>query len=180
MSETFPNSSFLVSFLSIPLDPSLIPLPPLNLPLQGAEARKGAHRSLARPGGAPGPPDADAHGGRPEPAQPPGARRERGPADPFVPADGSLRPARAQAQRGLFFLLRSRGERHLGAAPQRLDSTGVRGRGEDTRLMVKVLGEKRYKTKSTVLFISHHRGRGFFVKKCTSSVIRGKGRTFFF
>lgn len=134
----------------------MVSLLPFNLPLQGAEAREGACRSLARPGGAPGAPDADAHRGRQEPAQPPGARRARGPADPFVPADGSLRPARAQAQRGLLFLLWSRGERHLGAAPQRLDNRGVRGQGEDVRLMVKVLGEvrqKRYKT-NPLFFLS--------------------------
>lgn len=58
--------------------------------LQGDEAREGACRALARPRGAPGAPDADAHRGRQEPAQPPGARRERGPAHPLVPADGSL------------------------------------------------------------------------------------------
>lgn len=123
------------------------------LPLQGDEAREGACRPVARPGGTPGSPDADAHRGGQEPAQPPGARRERGPDDPFIPADGSLRPARAQAQRGLFFLLWSWGERHLGAAPQRLDNTGVRGQGEDMRLLVKVLGEVRQKRYKTILLV---------------------------
>lgn len=72
---------------------SLFSLFPINLPPQGAEAREGACGALARPRGVPGASDADAHRGRQEPAQPPGARRERGPADPFVPADNSVRPA---------------------------------------------------------------------------------------
>lgn len=143
----------------------MVYLHPFNLPLQGDEAREGAFRALARPGGAPGAPDADAHRGRQEPAQPAGARRERGHVLPFVPADGSLRPARAQAQRGLFFLLWSCGERHLGAAPQILDNTGGRGQGEDVRLTVKVLGEvEKVQNNSTVLFILYHRGSGFLWK----------------
>lgn len=173
----FTKSSFLLSFS---LHPSLFLPPPFDLPPQGAEARQGARRSLARPGGASGPPDADAHRGGQEPAQPPGARRERGPTDPFDPADVSLRPARAQAQRGLLFLLWRRGERHLGAAPQRLDSTGVRGQGEDMRLMVKVLGEKRYKTQPLFFFYLVSSRAWLLVKKRTNSVIRGKRSTFFF
>lgn len=134
---------------------------PIN---QGDEAREGACRALARPGGAPGTPDADAYRGCQEPAQPPGARRERGPADPFVPADGSLWPARAKAQRGLFLLLRRWGERHLGATPHVLDNTGVRGQGEDMRLMVKMLGEVRQERCKTDLFILYHWGGGFLWK----------------
>lgn len=103
----------------------------MNPPRQGDEARQGAHRALARPGGAPGAPDADAHRGCQEPAQPAGARRERGPADPIAPADGSQRTARVQTQWGLFLILWSRGERHLGATPQILDNTGL-GDGEKT------------------------------------------------
>lgn len=150
------------------------------MPLQGDEAREGAHRALARPGGAPGAPDADAHRGRQEPAQPPGARRERGPAHPFVPADGSLRPARAQAQRGLFFLLWRRRERHLGAAPQMMLTRGVGGQGEDWRVMVKVLGElrqKRYQT-NPLWFLSCIMEGVAFCEKPSISVIPGKDRTF--
>lgn len=157
----------------------MVYLHPFNLPLQGDEAREGAYRALARPGGAPGAPDADAHRGRQEPAQPAGARRERGHVLPFVPADGSLRPARAQAQRGLFFLLWSCGERHLGAAPQILGNTGGRGQGQDMRLTVKVLGEvEKVQNNSTVLFYLVSSREWLFVKKCTNSVIRGKDCTF--
>lgn len=150
-------------FLSFPLCSSLsFSLLSSGLPLQGAEAREGACGALARPGGAPGAPDADAHRGCQEPAQPPGARRERGPADPLVPADGSLRPARAQTQRGLLW---SWGERHLGAAPQRLDNTGVRGQGEDMQLMVKVLGDReRYKRNPLFFYLVSSRGE-LFIKK---------------
>ena len=140
--------------------PSVFLSSPSTCLFQGAEAREGACRALARPGGAPGAPDADAHRGCQEPAQPPGARRERGPSEPFVPADGSLRPARAQTQRGLLWCW---GERHLGAARQQLDNTGVRGQGEEMKLMVKVLGDReRYKNKSTVLSILYHRGGSVF------------------
>lgn len=99
----------------LPLHDTAIPPP---TPIQRAEAGAGAHRALARPGRAPRAADADADRGRPQPAQPPGARRERRPGRPFVPADGSPRPARAQTRRGLLLRLRSGGERHLGAAPQ--------------------------------------------------------------
>lgn len=151
-----------------------------NLLLQGDEAREGALRALAKPGGATGASDADAHRGCQEPAQPPGARRERGPAEPLVPADGSLRPARAQ--RGLLFLLWSRGERHLGAAPQRLDNTGVRGQGEDMRLMVKVFGERSDRKGTKQIHCSFYlvSSRGWLlVKKHKNSVIQGKDCTFF-
>lgn len=95
----------------------------VSAPGQGDEAGAGPCRPLARPGGVPGAAHADANGGRQEPTQPPGAGRERRPAEPLVYADGPVRPARAQTQRRLH---RSRGERHLGAAAHRRGNTGER------------------------------------------------------
>lgn len=145
--------------------------------LQGAEAWAWACGALARPGGAPGAADADADWGCQKPAQPPGARGERGPVLPLEPADGSLRPGRAQAGRGVIFSCR---ERHLGATAQISDNTGEVGDREKTWQWTCWERLKRYKTRHPLFFFLScvKQGVAFFLKKFAHLVVGGRDCTF--
>lgn len=135
--------------------------------LQGAEAWAGACGALARPGGAPGAPHADADRGCQKPAQPPGARGERRPVLPLEPADGSLRPGWAQAGRAVIFSCR---ERHLGATTQISDNTGEVGNREKTWQWTFLERLKRYKTRHLLFFFLPciKEGVAFFPEKVCS------------